>query len=82
MICPDTMTGSTLFQQPFHSLKLPPASSVTSRHLYLPPHHEDYMVMMYITLDRANPNAISISTPDFHIWQHFDSNWTTIHMQK
>ena len=25
---------------------------------------------------------INISTPDFRIWQHFNSNWTTLHLQE
>ena len=82
MICPDKVTSSTLFQQPFHILKLPPACSATSRHFHLPPHYEDHMVMMQMSLERANLNAINISSPHFHIWQHFNSNWTATHMQK
>ena len=31
---------------------------------------------MHVSLDRAFPNTINISTPDF------DSKWTTAHMQK
>ena len=37
---------------------------------------------MHKSLDRANLNTINIFTLDFHIWQHFDSNWTTAQMQK
>ena len=37
---------------------------------------------IYVCLDKANLNAINISTPDFCIWQHFCSNWTTTHLQK
>ena len=37
---------------------------------------------MHISIDKANLNTINVSTPDFHIWQHFGSNWTTAHMQK
>ena len=37
---------------------------------------------MHISLDRVNPNTINFSTPDFHIWQYCDSNWTTVYMQK
>ena len=54
MICPEMVTSSTLFQQPFHILKLPPASSAMSRHFHLPPHYKDHPVTMYISLDRAN----------------------------
>ena len=82
MIYPDTATSSSLFQQPVHILKLPPACSATSRHFHLPPHYEDHAVTMHICLDKANLNTLNISTPDFHIWQHFNSNWTAAHMQK
>ena len=44
------------------------------------PHYEDHVVAMHVSLDKANLNIIS--TPDFYIWQHFDSNWATAHMQK
>ena len=81
MICPDK-TSSTLFQQPFHILKLPPACNAIPRHFHLPPHYDDHVVMMHIPLDRANLNANIISTPDFCTWQHFNSNCTTTHMQK
>ena len=39
-------------------------------------------MMMNISLETANINAINISTPDFRIWSHFNSNWTTPHLQK
>ena len=39
-------------------------------------------MIMNESLDTANINAVNISTPDFMIWQHFDSNWTTPHLQK
>ena len=39
-------------------------------------------MMMNVSLDTANINAINIPTPDFRIWQHFNSNWTTSHLQK
>ena len=48
----------------------------------LPQHYKDHAVMMHISLDRVNLNAINISTLDFHIWQHFNSNRPTNHMQK
>ena len=80
MICSDKVTSSSLFHQAFHILKLPPACSATSRHLHLPPHYEDHVVTMHISLDNANLNTINVSTLDFDIWQHFDSNWTTAHM--
>ena len=82
MIYPDRVTSSTLFQQPFHMLKLPPPCSTTSRHFHLSTHYVDHIVIMHISLDRANLNAINISIQDFHILQHFDSNWSTTDMKK
>ena len=82
MICPDKVTSSPPFQQPLHILKLPPAFSAMSRHFHLPPHYEDHVVTMYMSLNKANLNTINISTPDFHISQHFSSNWNTAHRQK
>ena len=38
--------------------------------------------MMNVSLDTATINAINISTQDFRIWQHFNSNLTTPHLQK
>ena len=38
--------------------------------------------MINVSLDTANINAINISTPDFRIWQHFNSNQTSSHLQK
>ena len=40
------------------------------------------MVTIHVSLDEANLNTINISTPDICIWKHFNSNWTTVHMQK
>ena len=37
---------------------------------------------MHVSPNKANLNAINICTPHFHIWQHFDSKWTTVHIQK
>ena len=37
--------------------------------------------MMNVSLDTANINAGNISTLDFKIWQHFNSNWTQTHLQ-
>ena len=82
LICPNKVTSLSLFQQPIHILKLPPACSATSRHFHLLPNNEDHMVTMFLSLDKANLNTINISTPDLHIWQHFDSIWTTADMQK
>ena len=39
-------------------------------------------MVMNVSLDTANINAISISTLDFRIWQHFSRNWTSSHLQQ
>ena len=76
--CPDKAT-STVLQQPFHILRLCLACSATSRHFHLPPHYKCHTMMMNVSLDTANINAINSSTPYFRIWQHFNSNWTTLY---
>ena len=38
--------------------------------------------MMNVSLDTVNIKAINISTLDFRIWQHFNSHWTSPHLQK
>ena len=47
-----------------------------------PPHHEDHSMVMNVSLDTANNNAINISTLDFRIWQNFSRSWTQPHLQK
>ena len=37
---------------------------------------------IYVSLGRANLNSFNIYDPDFHIWQHIGSNWSTTHIQK
>ena len=81
-ICPGKATSSSLLQQPFHILQLPPACSATKRYFHLPPHSKDHAMAIHTSLYEANLNAINVSTPDFHIWQHFSSNWTTTNLQK
>ena len=39
-------------------------------------------MMVNVSLDTANIDGINISTPDFRIWLHFNSNWTTPQLQK
>ena len=82
IICPDKATSTVHLQQPFHILKLPPGHSSIYRYFHLLPHSEDHSVVMNVSLDTANINAINISTPDFRIWQHFSRNWTPPHLQK
>ena len=82
IICPDKATSTVPLQQPFHILRLSPACSATSRYFHLPPHYEDHTMMMNVSLDTANVNEINISAPYSRIWHHFNSNWTTPHLQK
>ena len=39
-------------------------------------------MIMNVSLDTASITAINISTLDFRIWQHFNSNCTLPHLQK
>ena len=80
IICPDKTTSTVPLQQPFHILRLSPAGSATSRYFHLPPHYKDHTIMINISLDTTNINAINISTLDFRIWQHLCSNWTPPHL--
>ena len=80
MICPDKATCSSLLQWPFHVLRLSPACSATSRYFHLHPQYEDHVMTIHVSLNKANLNAIYVSTLDFHILQNFSSNWTTTHI--
>ena len=82
IICPAKATSTLPLQQTFNILRLSPACSVTSRYFHLPQHYKDHTMMMNISWDTANSNAVYISTQDFRIWQHFNDNWTTSYMQK
>ena len=66
VICPDRATSTVYLQQPFHIL--PPACHATPNYFHLPPHYEDHSMVMNVSLDTANNNAINISTIDFRIW--------------
>ena len=82
IICPDKATSTVPLQQPSPILRLSPACSATSRYFHLPPCYKDHMIMMNVSLDTTNINAIKISTLDFRKWQNFSSNWTPPHLQK
>ena len=64
-ICPDKATSTVHLQQPFYILRLSPACSTTSRCFHMAPHYEDHSMVMNVSLDIANINAINISTLDF-----------------
>ena len=82
IICPDKATSTVPLQQPFHILRLSPACSATSRYLLLPAYYKDHTMMINVSMDTANINAVNVSALDFRIWQHFNSNWTSPHLQK
>ena len=63
IISPDKATSTVPLQQPFHILRLYSACSATSRYSHLPPHYEDHTMMMNVSLDTANINAINIINP-------------------
>ena len=81
IICPDKATSTVPLWQSF-LLRLSPSCSATSRYFHLPPCYEDHTMIMNVSLDTTNINAVNISTPDVRIWQHSNSNWTTPHLQK
>ena len=73
-------------EQSTNSVTLPQTKGIPWLQCYIqilsPPHYEDHIIMMNVSLDTANINAIDISTLECRIWQHFNSNWTTPHQQK
>ena len=82
VICPGKDTSKVALQQPFHILRLSPATSATSTYFHLPQCYKDHSMVMNVSLDTVNINAVNISTLDFRIWQHFSRNWTPSHLQK
>ena len=82
IIFSDKTTSAVSFQQPFYILRSSPACSATSRFLHPSLHYEDHTIMVRVSLDTTNINAINISTPYFMICQHFNSNWSSPHLQK
>ena len=74
--CPGKATSTVPVQQSFHILGLSLACSATSNYFHLPPHYEDHSMVMNVSLDTANIDAINILTLNFRIWQHFGRNWT------
>ena len=76
IIYPDKTTSTVLLLPPFHISRLSPACSATSNYFHLLPHYEDHFMVMNVSLDTTNINAINISTLDFRMWQYFNRNWT------
>ena len=74
LICPEKPMETTAIWQSLHILKLPMACSATSAHFYLPPGYETPVLNVNKSLDMANLQAVNITAPHFHIWQHMGSN--------
>ena len=81
-ICPDQAPKSIKVQKPIHILHLPPACSATSQHFHLPPCYENHQLMIIISLNTANLNAMNISSPEFWVWQHFEDHWNKTQLHK
>ena len=75
LICPGDAPWSATPQTPIHIFWLQPACSVTSQHFHLPPCYESPEVTINISLNTANLNVVSISAPEFRIWQHLENHW-------
>ena len=71
IIYPDKATSTVYLQKSLHIVRLSHACSATSNYFHLPPRNEDYSMVMNVSKDTANINAINISTLNFRIWQHF-----------
>ena len=71
LICPDQAPKSISIWKPVHVLHLPPSCSAISQHFHLPPHYENHQMMINISLNTANLNAMTISSPEFWVWQHW-----------
>ena len=80
IICPDKVTWTVPLQHTIHVLKLSPACSFASRYFQLTPCYGDHTIMINVSLDAASNKTIYISTWTFEMWQHFNSNWTSLHL--
>ena len=70
LICPGETSKFVTIQKPIHILQLPPACRATMPNFHLPPHYENSVLEVNISLDMANLDMINISSLDSHIWQH------------
>ena len=68
-------------EKPIHILRIPPACSATSSHIYQPPTYQNSNLEVNISLDVANLNMINISSLDFCIWQHLKGQRNKTHLQ-
>ena len=74
LICLGEAPRSIIPQTPIHVLQLQPACSATSQHFHLTPCYETHEHIINISLNTANLNVISISSPEFRIWQHLEDH--------
>ena len=81
LICPGETTQFIEVNRPIHILCLPTACSPTSPNFYLPPHYEGPPLEVNISLDMVNLNMITISSVNFHIWQHLQMHWNESQLQ-
>ena len=75
LICPSQAPQSIKVQKPVHVLHLPPACSAASQHFHLLPHYESHQMMISISLNTGNLNAMNISSLEFQVWQHLEDHW-------
>ena len=57
------------------------ACSAPSANFYLPPRYEPPILNVNVSLNMANLQAINITTPHFHVWQHMGRNHSEIELQ-
>ena len=74
IICPEEVPRFIKTQTPIHILHLPPACSTTSQHFHLPHHYETYQLTINISINTLNLNMMSVSSPEFRIWQHLEDH--------
>ena len=81
LICPEKPMETIAIQQPLHILKLPMACSATSAHFFLPPRYETPVLIINISLDMANLQAVNITALHFRVWQHMGNNHSETQLQ-
>ena len=82
LICLDQPPKLIKIQLPLHILHLPPVYSATSQHFHLQPHYENHQMIINILLNKANLNAVNISSPGFWVWQHLEDHWNKTQLYK
>ena len=68
-------------EKPIHILRIPSACSATSSHFHLPPTYQNLHLEVNISLDMENLNMVSISSLDFHVWQHLEDHRNETQLQ-